>query len=46
MLSALSSEAPGASIALKIFFAFVEVLLIAAGVILFTAATSFSGTGT
>jgi hypothetical protein len=34
MLSALSSEAPGASIALKIFFAFVEVLLIAAGIYL------------
>ena len=32
MLSALSSEAPGASIALKIFFAFVEVLLIGAGI--------------
>ena len=34
MLSALSSEAPGASIALKIFFASIEVLLIATGIYL------------
>ena len=34
MLSALSSEVPGASIALKIFFAFIDVLLIAAGIYL------------
>jgi hypothetical protein len=34
MLSALSSGAPGVSIALKIFFAFLEVLLIAAGIYL------------
>jgi hypothetical protein len=34
MLSAVSGEAPGASIALKIFFAFIEVLLIAAGIYL------------
>ena len=34
MLSALSSHAPGASVALKIFFAFTEVLLIAAGIYL------------
>ena len=34
MLSALSSNAPGASIALKIFFALTEVLIIAAGIYL------------
>lgn len=34
MLFALSSEAAGASIALKIFFAFIDVLLIAAGIYL------------
>lgn len=34
MLFALSSEAPGASIALKIFFACIDLLLIAAGIYL------------
>lgn len=34
MLFAVSSEAAGASIALKIFFSFVQVLIIAAGIYL------------